>query len=110
MIEKIIADYIKNKIKVYTALETPQNPPKRFIIVEKVGSGRENFINRATLAIKSHAETLYEAAVLNELIKSIMEDAKNLIDISKAELEGDYPFNDTALKQYRYQAVYTIYY
>ena len=80
------------------------------MLIEKTGSARRNYIDMATVALQSYAESMFEAAALNERVKQVMYDIIALPMISKAELNSDYNFTDTAKKEYRYQAVYDITY
>ena len=53
---------------------------------------------------------MHQAAALNEDLKIIMDEIIAYTDISKAKLDSDYNYTDTTKKQYRYQAIYEIYY
>lgn len=108
MIEKIILDYLDQELSVPVYMERPENPPGQYVLIEKTGSGKRNQIYDATLAIQSYAPSMYEAAALNETVKDAMESAVTLGDISRVSLNSDYNFTDTAMKQYRYQAVFNI--
>lgn len=108
MIEKIILDYLDQELSVPVYMERPDNPPEQYVLIEKTGSGKRNHICDATLAIQSYAPSMYEAAVLNENVKTAMESAATLEEICRVSLNSDYNFTDTAMKQYRYQAVFDI--
>lgn len=109
MIEKTLYDYLNAKLTVPAYMELPADGyPSSYVLIEKTGSSRENRIDRATVAIQSIAPTLYEAAVLNEHVKGAMDDAVELGDISRVELNSDYNFTDQTKKEYRYQAVFDI--
>jgi len=108
MIEKIILDYLDQELSVPVYMERPADPPGQFVLIEKTGSGKRNQICDATLAIQSYAPSLYEAAVINEAVKTVMETAVTLNAVSSVSLNSDYNFTDTAMKQYRYQAVFDI--
>ena len=110
MIEKIVLDYLNKTLDVPAYMERPTEPPQRFVLLEKTGSSGENHIKNATFAIQSHAETLYQAAVLNENVKEAMNNIVSTEDIGRSELNSDYNFTNTNRKEYRYQAVYEIYY
>ena len=62
----------------------------------------------ALLIADSYAESLLEAAKLNEQVKSVLDDLDTLDEISSVQLSTDYPVIDTGNKRYRYQAVYEI--
>lgn len=108
MIEKTILDYLNQGLSVSAYMERPVDPPEKYVLVEKTGSGKRNHICDATLAIQSYAPTLYEAAVLNESVKTRMESAVSLDNICRVSLNSDYNFTDTAMMAYRYQAVFDI--
>lgn len=107
MIEKIVKDYLKEALNVGTYLEVPQNE-STFLVVEKTGSSKDNHIFTATIAVQSCAPSLYEAAQLNESVKSAMEDIIELKEICNCDLNSDYNYTDTEMKVYRYQAVFDL--
>ena len=108
MIEKIILDYLNEKLDVDVYLERPEKAPTRYVLLEKTGGSRENYINSATVAIQSYAESMYEAASLNETVKKAMDEIIMLPSVLSSKLNSDYNFTDTARKEYRYQAVYDL--
>ena len=108
MIEKILIDYLTQELSVPVYLERPVDPPSRFVIIQKTGSTKFNHLCTATMAFQSYAETLYEAATLNVEVISAVENSITLPEISAAKLNSDYNFTNTAMKQYRYQAVFNI--
>lgn len=108
MIEKTMLDYLDNELNVPVYMERPADPPNQYVLIEKTGSGKRNHICDATLAIQSYAPSMYEAAVLNEAVKAAMESAMTLNEICRVSLNSDYNFTDTAMKAYRYQAVFDI--
>lgn len=109
MIEKIVLDYLKQSIAaVY--MEVPREPPDKFVLIERTGGSETNKIRSGTLAIQSYAPTLYEAAALNEEVKTLMDGITALPSVSSCDLNADYNYTDTASKRYRYQAVYNVVY
>lgn len=108
MIEKTVMEYLDGQLDVNCYMEVPASRPERFVVVEKTGSSRENYINSSMLAIKSYAPSLYEAAALNEQVKTVMDTAIELDEICRADINSDYVFNEINAKGYRYQAVYDI--
>lgn len=108
MIEKIVIDYLEMVLEVPVFMERPEKAPKKYVIVEKTGSSRENFIKSATLALKSHADSLLHAAELNEQVKEAMDSIIRLDVVCRSELNSDYNFTDPTAKAYRYQAVYDL--
>lgn len=110
MIEIIVKNYLTKLLDIPVVFEHQKNLPKRYIILEKIGGSKENFLNSSTIAIQSYAESLYEAAKLNEKVKQLMNDLIKVEEISKVKLNSDYNFTDTETKKYRYQAVFNINY
>lgn len=110
MIETIIMAHLKTELDTDNVfMEVPRdNLPTEFVVVEKTGGNRENHINTATFAAQSYAESLYQAAVLNEAVKAAMDSLIEEDEVSKAAYQTDYNFTDTTTKRYRYQAVYDI--
>jgi len=109
MIEKTILDYLSDclpDVPVY--MEVPADRPAVFVVIEKTGSSRINHIDSATIAVQSYGATLYDAAALNERVKTAMLDSITLDSISRAALNSDYNYTDTASKHYRYQAVFDV--
>lgn len=108
MIEKTILDHLSGALDVPCMMERPANAPATFVLLEKTGESRENCISTAILAVQSYASTLLEAARLNEQVKTAMFDAVQLPGIAAVRLNSDYNFTDTAMKGYRYQAVFDV--
>ena len=110
MIEKIVFDYLSQMLGVPVRTEKLGNVPEEYVLIEKTGSSVENHINSSTIAIQSYSDTLYNAALLNDQVKQAMDHMAESTNIYKSSLNSDYNFTDTNTKQYRYQAVYDIYY
>lgn len=113
MIEVIVKEFLESKLYVPVETEIPKNPAKRFVVIEKTGSTNKNQINSSILAIKSYAESKYEAALLNDEVKDVMMDGLEglvtLDDVSSVILNSDGDFTDTTTKRYRYQAIFEIF-
>ena len=101
MIEEKVREYLEDKLDIPVRMEEEPGLPEEYVLIEKTGSGEENHIASATLAIQS-----YGAASLNERVKEAMEKIVEMDDISKCQLNSDYNYTDTTRKKYRYQAVY----
>jgi len=108
MIELIIKDFLDNRLSVDCFLEKQEKMPQSYVIFEKTGSSKRNHLPSSTFAFQSYAPSMYEAAKLNEDVKSVVESLIELDDISKVSLNSDYNFTDTQTKEYRYQAVFDI--
>lgn len=110
MIEKIVYDYLKDALDVPVVLEIPENAPSEFCLIEKTGSARSNYFDKATIVVQSYSDSMYKAAVLNELAKAKMLDSITVSNITSCRLNSDYNYTDTTTKKYRYQAVFEIAY
>lgn len=108
MIEIVIKQFLDEHLSVPSFLERDGEMPKRYVLFEKTGSSKRNYLLSSTFAFQSHAESMYEAAKLNEEVKSVVEQLIELDEISNARLNSDYNFTDTTTKEYRYQAVFDI--
>ena len=107
MIEKTVYHYLGQSFPAF--MEIPESfPDKPFVVIEKLGGGKENHISSSRIAVQSYGNTLFEAAVLNERVKELMEQMVALDEVSKVSLNSDYNFTDAATKRYRYQAVFDI--
>ena len=112
MIEVTIIEYLNEALDVPVWMEVPKgsDDPDEYVIVQKTGSGKSNFISHATFALQSYGGSLYEALCLNEAVKTAMDNFITRNEISASRLNSDYNFTDTTTKKYRYQAVYDITY
>lgn len=108
MIEKVILDFLNLELEVNAYMEVPERQDEEFVTIEKTGSGERDYVESATIAIQSYADTLYRAAALNEEVKKAMQKAIELEQISKCKINSDYNYTDTSTKKHRYQAVYDI--
>lgn len=120
MIETTVLNYILDKsaegliegIDDNVFMEVPESLPERYIVIEKVGGGRENQIDRARIAVQSISGTsLAEAARINRDVIDIMDQfAAESPDVYSCRLETDYNFTNTRTREYRYQAVFNLTY
>lgn len=111
MIEKIVLDYLSGVLPVPVSMEIPEQPtPSRYVVVEKTGSSLINHVPTANIAVQSCAESLYDAAMLNEDVKAALLGIVVLPAVGGCKLDTDYNFTDPETKTYRYQAVFRITY
>lgn len=109
MVEEIVLNFIKSK-KIHAYLETPEEQPEEYVLIQKTGSSRDCAVNGATIAIQSIAPSKFKAACLNEKVIKVMETIIELDDVCRCDLNSDYDYTDTQKKKYRYQAVFNIVY
>ena len=114
MIEITIRNYLLSQnlsVGQNIFLETPENPPEEYVLIEKTGSGRTDHINRAMMAIKSISKkSMYRAASINEEVISAMDNSIYAEELFKCELNSDYNFTNTTTREYRYQAIFNLFY
>ena len=108
MIELSILEHLKSALSVPVYMEHPEFAPDRFVLIEKTGSGRNNQLPTSTFAFQSYAESVYQAAALNGLVKLAVDNLITLEEIAAVKLNSDYNFTDSSTKRYRYQAIYDI--
>lgn len=110
MIEETVLAFLENATGIQTFAERPKNPPAEYLLIERTGGGYENYINRATIAVQSYADSLYRAAQMNLRVEKAMRSIDELMNVSKCLLNSSYNWTDTESKKYRYQAVFDIIY
>jgi hypothetical protein len=86
MIEKTICDYLSDKLDYPVSLEVPREPPRRYVIIEKLGSGETNHIYSAMIAVKSVRNHFMRRALLNDRVKAAMQGMIELNDICRVKL------------------------
>ena len=110
MIEETVLKWLKKNLDVPVYMEEPAEKPDTFVLIEKTGASRDNWINHATIAVQSYAISMYEAAKLNELVKKTLDAIVQLDEVGASTLNSDYNFTDTTTKRYRYQCIYDLTY
>ena len=110
MIEKIVLDYLNGVLDVPCYMEVPEKPIAPYVVIEKTGENETNKILSGTLAIQSYGTSLYNAAELDEEVKTAMESIVELDSVYRCRLAGSYNFTDTSTKRYRYQSVFDMTY
>ena len=110
MIEKTVLDYLKSELNVSVFMERPAKAKYPYALLELTGGDKVNQIRTATIAVQSYAETLFDAASLNDEVLNAMDGIINIVDISKCTLNSYYNYTNTTTKEYRYQAVFDLVY
>ena len=110
MIEKIVLDYLNGVLDVPCYMEVPEKPIAPYVVIEKTGESETNKILSGTLATQSYGTSLYNAAELDEEVKTAMESIVELDSVYRCRLAGSYNFTDTSTKRYRYQSVFDMTY
>ena len=108
-IEYAILKYLNDHLNgIQAYMEEPQDPEYEYVIIQKTGSSRENYINSATFAIQSYSTSMQGAVDLNETVKDVMDHFWETAAVFSCRLNSDYNFTDTETHRYRYQAVYDV--
>lgn len=111
IIEKLILDYLIESIGSDVYIETPDPMPSEYIVLEKTGSSEVDRMNSAVIAIQSISDkSLFRAAEINEAVKKAMQHITDSTAITSCELNTDYNYTNTSTKQYRYQAIFNLFY
>ena len=110
MIEKIILDALGSGLDAPVFMEVPEDPPEKYIVLERTGSGENGYHRRtATMAVQSYGPTMLDVAELNETVMDVMRDLQyNENTIISCVLSTAYNYTDQEAKRYRYQAVYSL--
>ena len=115
MIEKIIYDYLTTALNtggtaVNVYMERPEKPVVPFIVIEKTGTSEKNMLRRSIIAIQCYGASLYLSASLAEtVINSMVYGLVTLKSVASVKLNNSYNFTKTDSKEYRYQAVFEVY-
>lgn len=111
VIEAQVIDYLSNNLNCPVYAEQPGDGGTEFVVVEKTGSSRVNYLDSAMIAVQSYSGRLADAAELNQVVKGLMLAMPHEVGaVSAVRLNSDYNFTDTSTKHYRYQAVFDITY
>lgn len=109
MIEITVKEYLENALGVEVYVMVPPKHAKTWVTVERTGGTDDFGMKSATLAIQSHAPTLYDAIQLNDsVIQTMLRGFIQLDTVSRVELNATYNYTDD--HQPRYQAVFDVVY
>lgn len=108
MIEIEIRKFMTSKLECPIVFELAPKMPDKFVLIQKTGSSKRNNLLASTFAFQSYGKSMYEASLLNETVKDIVEQLVELNNVSDVSLNSDYNYTDTESKKYRYQAVFDI--
>lgn len=110
MIETILIDKFTTELpNVPVFVMFPNTMPNgNFIVLDRVGTSRENHVVSYTMAIQSYGSTALSAAELNELVIETMDDLLEDDRFSRIHLNTSNMFTDTVRKLPRYQSTFEI--
>lgn len=112
LIEATVISYLAEALNTDNVFaERPVNPPDEYYVIERTSGGEINHIQTATIAVQSiSGSSLLRAAQMNKAVIKAMPGIVQAMDVSCCKLNSAYNFTDTETKQYRYQAVFDLYY
>lgn len=112
LIEAAVISYLVSALETqHVYAERPENPPEEYYIIERTASGEINHIQTATVTIQSvSGNSLLRAAEMNQQVLKVMPCIVQEADVSCCRLNSAYNYTDTSTRQYRYQAVFDLYY
>lgn len=116
MIEETIYTYLKESASVpWYSMRPPttgdhmEMATEKYGLFEKTNSVKADHVVTSTFAFQSYAPTLLEAAQISAELRQLIEELPGITtEVSKAQLQGEYNFTNTADKQPRYQAVFSL--
>ena len=107
-IEKIVLKHL-SELNIPVFLEEPTKKPCEYLIIEKLGGRKINYLWQSTVAVQSFSETLSKTVELNEKVMEKMEHLIASDEVTKCSINSNYNFTETQTKRYRYQAIFDIY-
>lgn len=112
LIEKTVIEYLSRTLETeHVYAERPINLPDEYYVIERTSSGEINHIQMATIVIQSISGiSMLRAAEMNQAVLKVMPSIVQETDVSCSRLNSAYNYTDTQSKQYRYQAVFDLYY
>lgn len=111
LIEAAVIAHLMSTLETqHVYAERPANPPEEYYVIERTSSGETNRIQTATIAIQSIGGSLLRAAEMNKAVLQAMPLIVQTTDVSCCRLNSAYNYTDTETRQYRYQAVFDLYY
>lgn len=106
-IESIVISWLNDLVEGYPASsDTPKTLPKRFILVERTGGGREHLVGDAAEILievydkDSRADCSEIANYIGDHIRQLVE---NYEDITRADINSILALDDTVKQCHRYQ-------
>ena len=112
LIEAAVIAHLMSELQTeHVYAERPKNPPEEYYIVERTSSGETNHIQTATIAVQSYGGSMLRAAEMCADVRRVMPLIVQTTDnVSCCRLNSAYNYTDEETRQYRYQAVFDLYY
>lgn len=110
MIEEILIKLLTAALGVSVYVMRPEElPAGRFVVLDRIGTTRENYVTGYTIAVQSYGASALDAAELNEEVIDAME--QNVLADSRfarVHLSNSQMQTDTVRKRARYQSTFDI--
>ena len=112
LIEAIVISHLASELETDNVFaERPADPPVQYYVIEKTSAGEKNHVSRATVAVQSiSSDSMLEAAQMSKDAEKAMKRLISVANVSAVRLNSAYNFTNPETKEYRYQAVFDIYY
>lgn len=109
LIEEVILNYLTAELNTDVFMEIPEVMPPKFVTLEVKDRGKTDHIEAVTLELLSYADSMYEAAKLDELVRDAMDCAITLDEVMSSKCGGGNNSTDRQLKKHRYRSYYNLY-
>lgn len=112
LIEEIVISHLASELETDNVFaERPADLPAKYYVIEKTSAGEKNHVSRATVAVQSiSSDSMLEAARMSKDAEKAMKRLISVANVSAVRLNSAYNFTNPETKEYRYQAVFDIYY
>jgi len=112
LIEAIVISHLATELKTDNVFaERPADVPAKYFVIEKTSAGEKNHVSRATIAVQSiSSDSMLEAAQMSKNAENAMKRLISVANVSAVRLNSAYNYTNPETKEYRYQAVFDIYY
>lgn len=114
MIDVTIRNYLLTGLQqaglnVPVLFEKPKNKTIPYIVLHEIDSGIVNHIPAITFAVTIIADSMYNAKVLSNQVKSLLLNAISLPTVSKASLGGSNSRAVASESVYEYELIFNFY-
>ena len=112
MIEVVIMNALEAATNVNAYMEIPEESENTYIVIQRAGGEqRGSRMRTAVIAVQSYAQTLLDAAILNESVLNAMQELQYQDnEITICQLNSNNNSTDPETRRYRYQAVFDLVY
>ena len=110
MIDVTIRNYlVTNLANVPVLFEKPKTKTIPYVILHEIDAGVINHIPAVTFAVTIGADSMYNAKVLSNQVKSLLLNAISLPTVSKASLGGSNSRAVASESVYEYELIFNFY-